>query len=320
MYLVDIELGSNQQSFTAQVDTGSSDLWVPAKGATCDNGCKFSSTFDTSASQSFLPVDDTFEIEYIDGTTLSGKYGKDKFAFKDATKSVNVQFAVVSKTTVETPILGLGFPALERSQNKYDNLPIVLHKQGAISKAAYSLYLNSNTSSHGHILFGGIDKAKYEGDLVKFSNSDDNRLAVQLNDWSIDGESIGSNTSVAIDSGASIIYLSPDQLDKINSKLGGAKVNTKEGSYYINLPCSKYQGKGKTFDFHFDGLDVAIPFDDLLHNSGGDNCQFLIFPNSKLSSLGDVFLRNVYSYYNIDDREISMAKVKYTDKEDIVSV
>lgn len=320
IYLVELALGSNQQKFTAQVDTGSSDLWVPAEAADCENGCKFGNTFDTSASTSYQSLDDTFSINYLDGTSLSGTYCKDKISFEHASKSVNVQFAVVSKTTVETPILGLGFPSLERSETKYDNLPIAMQKQGLINKVAYSLYLSSNTSSNGNILFGGIDKAKYSGDLIKFTNIDDNRITIKLNDWSIDGESIGTETPVLIDSGASIIYLSPDEVEKISDKLGGEKVTTSGGSFYINLPCSSYQGKGKTFAFHFEGLDVTIPFDDLLHNSGGDHCQFLIYPNSKLSSLGDVFLRHVYSYYNLEDREVSLAQVKYTDEEDIVEV
>lgn len=320
IYLVELALGSNQQKFTAQIDTGSSDLWVPAEAANCENGCKFSNTFDTSASSSYQSLDDTFNINYLDGSSLSGNYGKDKISFNHATKSVNVQFAVVSKTTVETPILGLGFPSLERSETKYDNLPVAMQKQGLINKVAYSLYLSSNTSSNGNILFGGIDKAKYDGDLVKFTNLDNNRLEIKLNDWSIDGESIGTETSVSIDSGASIIYLSPEQVEKISDKLGGEKVSTNSGSFYINLPCGSYQGKGKKFAFHFDGLDITIPFDDLLHNSGGDHCQFLVFPNSKLSSLGDVFLRHVYSFYNLEDREISLAQVKYTDEEDIVEV
>lgn len=35
-----------------------------------------------------------------------------------------------------------------------------------IAKAAYSLYLDSSSSSEGSILFGGIDHAKYTGDLT----------------------------------------------------------------------------------------------------------------------------------------------------------
>lgn len=45
LYLADLELGSQSEKVTVQIDTGSSDLWVPSKSAeVCTEGyCEFGS-------------------------------------------------------------------------------------------------------------------------------------------------------------------------------------------------------------------------------------------------------------------------------------
>ena len=66
-----ITIGSNKQTFLIDFDTGSSDLWVPSSSCTSST-CRKKSTYDASDSSTSSKKSGTFEIEYGDGSTVSG--------------------------------------------------------------------------------------------------------------------------------------------------------------------------------------------------------------------------------------------------------
>ena len=72
-------------------------------------------------------------------------------------------------------IMGIGYKAGESISSSiaageggqlYPNVINVLKDQGHINQLAYSLWLNDLDSLTGSILFGGVDTAKYHGDLI----------------------------------------------------------------------------------------------------------------------------------------------------------
>ena len=66
-----ITIGSPAQKFVVDFDTGSSDLWVPS--STCKSStCSKKNTYAASKSSSSKKETGTFQIEYGDGSTVSG--------------------------------------------------------------------------------------------------------------------------------------------------------------------------------------------------------------------------------------------------------
>lgn len=53
----------------------------------------------------------------------------------------------------------------EAAEFVYDNIPIQLKQQGHISAVAYSIYLDHSREDAGTLLFGGVNHAKYKGNL-----------------------------------------------------------------------------------------------------------------------------------------------------------
>lgn len=154
-YLMNISLGTPPQSFMVQVDTGSSDLWVPGRIIQF-NG------FDYKHSSTLKKLNQEFTIKYVKDSA-QGYWAVDNFSFGDGEKIVsNLQFAVATAAPDATMgILGIGPIESETSQIAYPNLPVMLVRDGLIARTVYSMYMGGIESSEGAILFGGSDKAKY---------------------------------------------------------------------------------------------------------------------------------------------------------------
>lgn len=147
LYQINVTVGTPPQRIGLQIDTGSSDVWFPYAGSRqCQSGgCE--SAFDPDSSSTFEDVGrDEFEIEYVDGTAITGDYMRDVLAIGD-TEIRNMTMAVATNAD-NTPegIMGVGFiqdETLVQLANKtYPNIPVQLVNQGFINSVAYSLWLN----------------------------------------------------------------------------------------------------------------------------------------------------------------------------------
>lgn len=88
LYLVNVTVGSNDQKMALQLDTGSSDIWIPyvdseicqSSEQPCINGA-----FEPDTSTTYSDIaPEKFAIQYVDGTEISGDYITDTFSFGGA--------------------------------------------------------------------------------------------------------------------------------------------------------------------------------------------------------------------------------------------
>jgi yapsin 1 len=306
---------------------------IPSASATID--CAAYGTFDTST-QKWKSLDEFFFIEYGDSTYAKGTWGTSVVSFGNATVE-NFIFAVANETDSSVPVFGLGFESSESSQGMvmealdeafyYTNFPAALKQSGFIERTLYSLYMNSETSE-GSVLFGGIDHAKYTGDLVTLpldsTNTSDgveqpSTFNIQLSSLTLAGsegdvKAISSPVSVLLDSGTSFVYLPEDAVNN-TMKTFGAVYSEEIGLYVIDCP------NGPTdidFDFQFGDVNISIPFEDFLSptDTTGTQCAILLIA-SEDAILGDTFLERAYVVYDLDGLQVQLAPVNVTDEEDI---
>lgn len=322
-YTTDIGLGSNKQPITVLVDTGSSDLWVVAKGASCQanargvvSDCTSHGIFDSKSSTSYKNLGEAFSIQYLDKTSSQGTWATESISFGDA-KVTGLRFGDVTSTSNGYGILGIAKPGAESARVQYDNLPILLKSQGIVDKNAYSLYLDSQDATTGSVLFGAIDKAKFSGKLISLPMSSDAELSVNLQSATFGGQTVNIQTSVLLDSGTTLSYL-PSALVQLLAKKMGATYNN--GSYQV--PCNGQTNQ--TLDYNFNGVTIKVPYSDLIMrayytNGQPSNTCYLSIQETQggRNILGDNFLRSAYVYYDLDDSFIALAQANYTDKEDI---
>ncbi|CUM64810.1 uncharacterized protein PRCAT00002423001 [Priceomyces carsonii] len=323
-YYAELLLGSNKQKNGVVVDTGSSDLWVVASGAQCNanTSCDAYGSYNASLSSTSKKLNETFSIEYVDQTTSLGPFYKDNIGFSGGGTGVTgLQFGDCNTTSSDIGVLGIGFKSGESTKNEYDNLPALLASQGVIPKNAYSLYLAKSTDATGTIIFGGIDEAKYSGDLVSLPIQSNDSVAVDLNGFTTSNGKVDfTGDSIILDSGTTLALLPSATLSSLASSLGASYLAADE---LYEIDCNT---GNKTFTVNFPGVDIKVPLSDVvvsLYNSDGskaDICALGIESDEQYHLFGDIFLRNMYLVYDLDDKEILIAQVKYTTDENIQEI
>ncbi|KAK7708398.1 hypothetical protein SLS57_008979 [Botryosphaeria dothidea] len=341
LYQINVTVGTPGQRIGLQIDTGSSDVWFPYQGSTqCMQGyCE--SAFDPGASSTFEDVGrGEFQIQYVDGTEISGDYVRDVLAIGD-TQIRNMTMAVATDAD-NTPegIMGVGFiqgETLASQENiTYPNVPVQLVNQGFINSVAYSLWLNDLDSSTGKVLFGGVDSDKYDGDLIGLPIQPDSQsqgitsFTVAMSSVNVKangGNSVYSQDNLALpailDGGTTLTYL-PDQIAKDIIQGVGAR-ETQDYGYVVK--CS-IGDTGATIEFGFGGSDgptISVGLDEMVvpitdtegnpltfRNSNEEACTFGIMPAGKDPILlGDTFLRSAYVVYDLHNNQIALANTKF---------
>jgi hypothetical protein len=156
LYLVNATVGNPPQSMQLQLDTGSSDVWLPySQSQPCSsataNRC-LEGAFDPSLSNSSKLISSgTFQISYVDGTKITGDYIADDFNIggtdvKGMTMGLARSAVEQESSSDFTGIVGVGFEQGEAiystSGKTYPNLLSMLKTNGVINAKAFSLWLN----------------------------------------------------------------------------------------------------------------------------------------------------------------------------------
>ena len=115
----------------------------------------------------------------------------------------------------------------ESPTSPYPNLISQLVNQGSINSRSYSLYLNDLKNGHGTILFGGVDSAKYSGELgivdvqpnAETGSYDTFTVVLAGLSFTAKGAAsnigLGSGLPVILDSGTTLTYLPDDVAQNI---------------------------------------------------------------------------------------------------------
>ncbi|KAG7195126.1 Aspartyl protease [Scheffersomyces spartinae] len=392
-YMVELEIGSDNQNTTLLIDTGSSDMWVIASDVVCiclecysqtkrdiafnpgqiikhyskerldgygplyglanlrpsptttdspnldkrasstisyitRDTCTLYGSFDTGTSDSFKENSSVspFYIAYADGSEAKGVWGTDKVSFGGVSIE-DLSFAIGEYSSSNVGVLGIGLMGLESTSYEYLNLPAKMKSEGLIKKNAYSVYLNT-PGGKGSVLFGGVDRSKYEGELQTFpmvntySNRPQIRLTMALSGLSI---SVGNNNvsvmdnsyGVLLDTGSTYSYVSSSVLRNIAETLG-ADYSYKAGAYLLNCPTED----AGTINFDFNGFTLEIPIANFVAPYTRNTCILTLLSKSSSNyfTFGGNFMRSAYCVFDLDDLEISLAKVSHGTNEDIVEI
>ncbi|KAK3629704.1 hypothetical protein LTR56_017136 [Elasticomyces elasticus] len=300
-YFIDVDIGTPPQHFQVLIDTGSSNLFVadsqapPCQQYNCPGG-----SFDSSASSTFQNVSEPyiFNISYADGSNVLGNYSADTVSLGGATLQ-DFEFGLANPIQVspnggdnaaQYGILGVGFKPNEASACQqlvpgicaynfsFPTVPEALYNAGYIKSRSYSMYMDNLQEAHSSLLFGGIDTAKFVGQLDALAIQPDvsggpqngtyTSLDILLTSVSatVNGTSAqltGSSLSITgtIDTGAAALTLPRSIVDVIGANvlnpLGADNLNGDnvmpckyaiESSFYITLGLSGFDGAQTSID------------------------------------------------------------------------
>ncbi|KAL9125533.1 MAG: hypothetical protein Q9217_005272 [Psora testacea] len=347
-YLINLTIGTPPQPFSVQLDTGSSDLWVPSVFSDAclleEESCQGFGAYNRSRSSTAeLIAQDAFQIQYQDNSTIQGNYVNDTVAIGN-TQITNLTMGIATQASRSLGVMGIGYVAGESiaesdPDSTYPNVVQQLKDQGMISTTAYSLWLNDlgPDSLTGSILFGGLDTAKYTGSLAalpvqKGPNGTYTDLTIALSSFSLT-DAAGKNAyhqdnlalPVILDSGTTATYLPEDIANDIMSGVGA--INDEQIGLII--PCS-LAASPATFAFAFGGQggpSIQVSFDQFIipimledgsqpefSDGSGTVCGFGLMSSGAGDQpilLGDTFLRSAYVVYDLANNQIALAQSRF---------
>lgn len=189
-------------------------------------------------------------------------------------------------------------------------------------KTAFSLYLTEDDTSN--VLFGGIDKAKYTGDLATIDVIKERTLYdffnVRLDSVSvhINGQSntsspvqIPNGKNVLLDSGTPYFILPGETPDEIFRQ-----INPKAAKYLYEVDCAL------NLSFKFKGSDIlfSVPFTKFIEESENVCTYAIVSSGTEVGTLGAPFLGHTYTTFHLEDNTIFLTKVKYSGDSNIVPI
>lgn len=215
----------------------------------------------------------------------------------------------------------------------YSNLPYALAASGITKSPAYSLWMDDINANTGTILFGGVNKANYVGNLQTLPvvpvYNQYYSLAIALTEVIVQtgGKSTTTKTSlpvaVSLDTGSTLCSLPQDLLNDIIKPLNGT-LDEKNRAVYVDCGLMK---SNNNVTFSFSGAQVAVGLSQLILESAypswpSNSCMFGITPSYPgINILGDTFLRSAYVVYDLDNNEISLANTNFNPgKDDILEI
>ncbi|KAJ3489125.1 hypothetical protein NLI96_g2352 [Meripilus lineatus] len=314
LYYGNMDFGTPPQKLSVDIDTGSSDLWIPVNCRGCANS-QFtpddSSTYDNSGKR----VSVAYGAGRVFGTlaqeTVSvGELKVDGQNFI-AANVVSDQFA----SEPNSGLLGLAFGTIASSKKPtfFENLLI----DHAIDAPIFSVHLTRFKEEGSQVCFGCYDMTKTVGPPSWFP-------VVSRTYWTIsmDGLStgLGVNSTLptklvaVIDTGTSLIYLPKDIASDFYQMIPGAKDATADfGEGFYTYPCSSplaisLSFSGKPFSINMEDFNLGRVDED----SEDDNCVGGILGlgegfDPELAIIGDEFLKSWYSVYDYAGGKVGFA-------------
>lgn len=314
--------------------------------------------FDKKISENFNETKEEFHVKYFDKTMADGFWSKDDFRIGDNYNLSDFEFGLGLSSNSSMGVLGLSIPDFKVKKGMieydHDNFLMKLHKDGFISRRVFSLWPNEQQSIGGKILFGAVDYAKFEPPLItmKMINSENpgnyiERFELMLTDIGLhknDSEDTlslfdrsesykGHYTGALIDSGAGFNFLPTELFDELTSQLNYIKIEPT--NQYLVECIDGDDDSDISLSFKFASTTFTIPFRNFLspkpsfYNkysntkspNGKDYCLLNIMEQeNNYTILGQSFLRSVYTVFDMDKMEISMAPVTYTNRSEIIEI
>lgn len=186
-------------------------------------------------------------------------------------------------------------------------------KQKLVKDPLFSFYIKHSggkSDEGGELIFGGIDKSKYIGEIKYAPVTRKGYWEVKLNEIYINGEAQQIQGHAAIDTGTSLIGCPVDQADLINAMIGAEKgfkgIHVVDCKSLPNLPEISFKLGDHTFSLS--------PEDYILQTPAGCVSAFMGIdipaPAGPIWIVGDAFLRKYYTVYDLGNNRVGFAEAK----------
>ncbi|GJC82771.1 candidapepsin-2 [Colletotrichum liriopes] len=343
-YSTDIIIGTPGQQVTVLLDTGSSELWV---NPDCSTAPSAAQAKQCSAAGQYNPRNSrtpptgpigTRRLNYGDPsdpntqTSAEIAYYSDSITMGGGVLS-NQTFGVVTKSDgIATGIMGLA-PDLKAGFEHGKPYSLILNslaEQGVIGSRIFSLDLRHASADSGALIYGGVDRGKFIGELrrVPMVNGakGEPRLAVELTGIGMNIANSAKTYALApedknvmLDSGTTLTRLHPSIARPI---LADLKATTDSDGYWTAACSLRNSGSDSYVTFTFGRKTIRVPLSDFILDLGprDGQCYIGLVTTTDQQILGDSMMRAGYFVFDWDNQAIHMAQASTCGKDEIVAV
>ena len=303
-----VSLGTPRQEFQVIFDTDSSNLWVPGGDCALCNHKKYKAWESSSYGRDFTP----FFATYGSGSAM-GYMSKETVTLGDLVIH-DQRFAEIVLTPAHAfylgkfdGILGLGWPEL--AFNKITPPIQNAIAQGALKKGIFSFFLPNQDGAKGELLFGGVNSAKFEGEIVWTPVTSKTYWEVKMDSFSANGENLSSTARAIVDSGTSLIGGPSAEVKAFAQKIGAKPVSVLTPNQFV-LDCNAVKNLPQ-IQIVLSGNKLTLTGEEYVVNADG-RCLLgmtgLDVPRGPLWILGDVLMRKYYTVFDVDNVRVGFAK------------
>jgi hypothetical protein len=320
-YFGEISVGSPAQKLNVVYDTGSSNLWVSNIKPSILSKHHY---YQHDKSSTYVANGTEFKIQYGSGP-VAGIYSRDAVQIGDQSLD-NYLFAEVNDVS------GLGPHGVSYAVGKFDGIcgmgwddisvdgvmtPLRgLVNSGALDANVFAFYLGSGGAA-GELVLGGVDETHYTGEfnylpVTEMVPGRTGYWEVTMDDVQINGKSVISTKKGVVDSGTSLLAVPKSDIKEI-AKLLGAKtllpIPPFNSEYTIDCdsaaPSIDVVLGGQTYKLEKEDYVIADAGQCLFGMTGID----IPAPAGPLMILGDVFMRAHYVKFDVDNKQVGVAKI-----------
>lgn len=302
-YFVEATLGSSNKPLYMLCDTGAGTTWV--MGSNCDSkACQMHTTWGPSDSTTSKAVGSEFSLNYGTGA-VEGTLTEDSMSI--ASVKVAMAFGVANTTSDDfTSFAFDGILGLSMNNGSSDNFMGSVKEDKLLKSNVFSVALDraEDGPNTGQITFGGTDSSKFTGDITYTPVN-----AAANGDWAIAMDDIGYDGNKAnvagryayIDTGTTYAFGPPEDVASLHKIIPGA--SSSDGVTFT-APCDS----DKSITVTFSGVEHQISVKDWLSEPSDKGvCTSNIFGREVVAGawfLGAVYLKNVYTVFDIDQTRI----------------
>ncbi|KAG2139032.1 aspartic peptidase domain-containing protein [Suillus clintonianus] len=302
-----IEVGTPPHTFTIDCDTGSTDFFLP--GPSCGDACSGHDIYNPNSSSSAEPLGRSFTVEYNDGSMATGDLYTDTVSlagYNARAQTLGVaslySYGFSSENFGADGLMGMAFKSV--SEFGADSVFQTLVSQGAVPEPVFAFKL---ASSGSELYVGGVNSALYRGPFTYTP-------VTQQGYWQIAGDAIGINGkevvngfSAIVDTGTTLIIGDTSYVSQLYAVINATEV----GGGVYSLPCDAMPNVNITIGGKPFALS-AETFNFGKYGSSGNTCLGGIAGSDGLGDLwilGDVFLRNVYSVFDVGNSRVGFSEL-----------
>ncbi|KAI0292907.1 acid protease [Russula brevipes] len=310
LWFGNITIGTPSVSFTVQFDTGSSDLFVPS--STCGSTCSGHTKYDTNASSTSQNLGKTFSATFGDNSNARGGQFTDVVSIAGLTADKQTFGAATKYSSgfqrsqfLPDGLMGMGFQSI----SNFNASPLfqTLISEGIVTSPVFSFKL---ATSGSELFLGGTNSALFTGNFTWVPLTSEGFWQASFNSISVGGSTVIGNTAAIFDTGTTEIVGDPAGIQKLFQSISGAQAAPELGPGSFTIPCNF----NTSISIDVGGMKISISpalFNRGPVSEGSDTCVAGASSDPSLTGsfwiLGDVFLQNVYTAWDVGQGRIGFA-------------